>query len=268
MSTPVGQIVLILIMCMFLSACSSTSQLTVDKDIVYKTVSNENLKFDIYRPTGTGPFPAVLVVHGGGWKRRSGDMEHICKELAEAGFIAFNATYRLAPSHRYPEPLNDIEDAAVWIKTNGHKYGARTLQLFAWGYSAGAHLVLRNAVKEDSKLSAVVSGGTPADFTVWPKSELVYDFLGFNITERPDLWNEASPLFHISKKTPPVFMYHGAWDKIVEVDQMNRMANALKNQGIEVETYEASYMGHIAVYYLSNESIRRGIDFLKRHINE
>ena len=71
--------------------------------------------------------------------------------------------------------------------------------------------------------------------------------------------------FKVSENSPPVFLYHGAWDRLVEPEQMDMMAAALQKKNREVKTYKASLLGHIAVYLFSYSSVTQGIEFLKAH---
>ena len=238
----------------------------VREDIVYKTAESRPLTGTLYIPNGDNLKPAALVVHGGGWKKKSGDMESICEELASAGFVVFSPDYRLAPQDRYPKQVDDIKDALTWLKQNAPTYRADPEKISGWGYSAGAHLILLVGLDPAAGLRAIVAGGTPADLTAWPDSPLVYDLLGVTLNENPQLWQEASPVNHVQSKSPPVFLYHGKLDAIVEHDQMEKMSRALRDKNTEVETYTASYMGHIATYFLSQESVERGISFIKTHI--
>ena len=83
-----------------LHAGVSASGLRFDRDwdIVYKEIDGKKLKLNTYVPKGEGPFPAILVVHGGAW--RSGSRTQLtmyAKSLARRGFSCFAIDYRLAP---------------------------------------------------------------------------------------------------------------------------------------------------------------------------
>jgi len=78
------------------------------KDIVYDP--ERGLKFDAWSPSGKGPFPAVVIAHGGGWE--AGDkvtyLTPVLEPLARAGFAWFSIDYRLTPYHRNPDQLEDL----------------------------------------------------------------------------------------------------------------------------------------------------------------
>ena len=104
---------------------------------------------------------------------------------------------------------------------------------------------------------------SPADLTVYPRSPLVLKFLGVPREGNEKLWRDASPIFAVKKDSPPVFMYHGAADILVEVDQMYRMAAKLRETGVPVETHKIPVLRHITVYLFNSASIEKGIRFLK-----
>lgn len=239
--------------------CSSYK---VKRDVVFKTVGGTELKLDFFSPETQGPHPAVVVVHGGGWKNRSGDMENVCKHLAKAGYIAVNTTYRLAPKALYPAAVEDVRDAIQWVHGHASEYDIDANRVSGWGYSAGANLILLAGLDPAMKLRSIVSGGTPAKLVVWPDSPLVNNFIGHSITDRRDLWEAASPVNYVKKNSPPVFLYHGAWDKLVEPNQVQFMTDALKAQGVKTESYLAPAQGHITTYFFSGESVERGIRFI------
>ncbi len=239
----------------------------VQKDIVFKTVDGIDLKADIYLPDYSGKKPGVLVVHGGGWDKISGDMTTICKDLARAGFVAFNINYRLAPVSLYPKSSEDVLDGAKWFKKNAEKFFVDPSRIGAWGYSAGSQLVLLLGLNPENGIRAIVSGGTPAYFPYWPHSPIITKFIGASYQEKPEIWLAASPLTHVQANSPPVFLYNGQWDRLVDVDQMYMLKDALIKKHREIETYVAPFMGHITTYLFSQESIDLGIEFLSRHLH-
>jgi acetyl esterase/lipase len=235
------------------------------KNIIYKTVDGIEIKGDIYLPEVIGKKPAVLVVHGGSWASRAGDMTEMSRDLAGSGFVVFNIAYRLAPESLYPKAVEDIRDAIQFMRNHGSEFEIDPNEISAWGYSAGSQLVLMAGLDPMLKLKAIVAGGTPADFTAWPYSPIIRKFTGKTFQEAPELWKEASPVNHVESNSPPVFLYHGHNDHLVEVEQMYRMRDALTAKNVEVKTYEVPILGHIFVYLFSQKSLKLGVDFIKTH---
>lgn len=235
----------------------------INKTISFKTNNYYSLVGDLYLPLTGERRPAVVVVHGGGWSSRTGDMQNVCLQLVSEGFVAFNITYRLAPRFQFPLAVLDVKEAISWLYKNADAYNINPDQIAGWGYSAGANLILLAALDGKQNLKAIVAGGTPADLTVWPKSSLVQRWLGSKFEHKPELWKKASPVFQVTHDSPPLFLYHGTWDKIVEVQQMEKMKQAMIAKNRIVETFEVAMMGHLTLYFFSLESVRRGINFIK-----
>ncbi|WP_269620273.1 alpha/beta hydrolase [Zhongshania sp. BJYM1] len=266
------KLLLIAFALLFVLACSTVGfNKSVDvrkiDNIVFKQIDTTALAGDIYIPDIAGPKPAVIVVHGGGWTNRSGKMEGISKKLAHNGFVVFNITYRLAPESRYPAQVNDVSDALVWLYNHADEYEIDPSNISGWGYSAGAHLILMAGLERKSSphLRSIVAGGTPADLTRWPNSPLVLKLIGEPMVKAEAQWKDASPVNHVSPNSPPVFLYHGQFDKLVEPEQMALMANALKKENIPVETYTVNLLGHILTYAMASGAERSGIEFIRSH---
>ena len=242
----------------------------------------QTLHADIYRPSAAGRYPAVLVVHGGGWARRSkADMADLSRDLAEQGFVAVNIEYRFAPEYVFPAQLQDLQMAMRWLHVHADDYGVDRERVGAWGYSSGAHLVAllaTVAANPDSPLNqpyggpvtrprAVVAGGTPADLRLFQNSDLVRKFLGGKQDDIPATYAQASPVTQVTADTPPMFLYHGTWDGVVPVEQARALRRALLADGVENELYLMKGRGHVAAFLFAGGAQEAGIDFLRRHLS-
>jgi len=112
-------------------------------DIKYAE-DDECQKLDVYRPKDAGDklLPVIVSVHGGGWVY--GDKEryqYYCMSLAGRGFAVVNYTYRLAPEHKFPAPLEDENHVFHWVLNNKDEYHFDTGNIFAVGDSAGGQLL-------------------------------------------------------------------------------------------------------------------------------
>lgn len=238
------------------------------------------LEADLYIPDGDGPFPTVLVVHGGGWSGGSrGSMTSNARALARAGFVAVNISYRLAPATQFPGQLHDLQQAMHWIHANAAKYRIDTSRIGGFGYSAGAHLVSLLAVVQDgddidqphggpqTRLAAVACGGLPADLAAYEKSgRLLRQFLGGVRQEMPERYAAASPITHVSAKSPPFFLYHGEWDTLVPISQSENFAARLHAAGVYAELYRLRFRGHIASVLVDGSAIHESIEFLRSRL--
>ncbi len=262
-----------------LTSCSSAqldSTYITEKDVIYfEPDSNVQLKLDLYRRKSTEKLPVVLIVHGGGWtKRTRSDMDEIAFAAAQRGYAAVNVSYRLAPKYRFPEQIRDLRAALRWIDANASKYNLDTQKVAGWGYSAGAHLVsllglaqnLEKTPQDKIQLKVIVAGGTPADLTKYEDSSLVVKFMGGKYSEMPERYRLASPIYHVDPKDPAVFLYHGANDWIVEYEQMTAFEEKLKSTGVKVESHTVSTIGHVAVFLFSGESLEKSFQFLNQNL--
>ena len=122
-------------------------------DVPYLAGANlrEHL-LDVWRPAGDAvasssrfrgpPWPIVFYVHGGGFRILSKDTHWVMAlGFARRGFDVFNVSYRLAPKHRYPAPLEDVCRAFDWVVKNAARFGGDTSRIVLAGESAGANLV-------------------------------------------------------------------------------------------------------------------------------
>lgn len=113
-------------------------------NIVYGHIDRNIQKLDVYRPKQASgeDLPVIISVHGGGWVY--GDKEryqYYCMSLAQRGFAVVNFTYRLAPEHKFPAPLEDLNLVCKWVMKRAGRYHFDTERIFAVGDSAGAHLL-------------------------------------------------------------------------------------------------------------------------------
>ena len=221
---------------------------------------------DLYRPRGAGPFPAVILIHGGSWQRGSrAQMAKFARRFAEEGYAVYNVDYRLAPEHRYPTQLDDVRAAFGWLHAHGRALAIDTDRIAVMGYSAGAHLALMLGLADPGdapRPRAVVAGAAPSDLTAYPNSPTLAALIGGSGADLPDVYANASPISHVSPDDPPVLLYHGALDAIVDVEQSHRLLAKLRGAGVHAELFEEPWAGHSTVYLLEGDSIRAAVAFL------
>ncbi len=234
----------------------------------------QKLLANVYMPRGAGPWPGILVIHGGGWS--SGDREQvegIAERLAKRGFVAFNTTYRLAPTHQFPAQLEDVQLALRWMQAHAAEYRMRPERLGAFGYSAGAHLAALlgtlspgDTLASSPRVAAVVAGGTPSDLTKFPGGTLVPQFLGTSLQKDPALFRRASPISYVSADDPPFFVYHGGSDMLVPVDHAEDLHTALDKAGVRSELFILRGRGHITAFLTDGPAFEAAATFLDREL--
>ena len=230
-----------------------------------------DLKADLYLPKREGLLPVVITIHGGGWSGRSrGDMTAVAEKLVARGYAVFNTSYRFAPQYTYPAQLHDVQQAVRWIDRNADRFNFDRKRINTWGYSSGAHLATLVAAhdKNASRLPAIksaVAGGIPADLTRYSGSPIIIPFIGADRHEKPEVYREASPLSHVSEDHPPLFLYHGKLDALVEVEQSINYHEKLEAKGVETELYLHRVWGHFAMFLFGGDAEDKAIEFLDFH---
>lgn len=215
-------------------------------DIVYRHVDRTDLTLDAHVPNGAGPFPAVILVHGGGWvggdKRQY--ITYIFQPLTDAGFAWFSINYRLAPRYRFPADTDDVEEAIRWVKNNASSYKVDPNRIALIGESAGGHLVSYVGAnhRPENRIAAVVSMYGIHDFIAasiaWkPIPDEILKLFGISAvdaTSAPTLV-KASPVVYISKDMPPYLLIHGSKDEDVPYQQSIEMYDKMKAVGASCE---------------------------------
>jgi acetyl esterase/lipase len=225
---------------------------TVERNIVFSKAGSTELKLDLERPAeGAGPFPAILVIHGGAWRGGSkADMSPIVPEFARHGYVAVSPDYRLCPGDTFPAQVHDVKAAVRWMRTNAAKYRIDPGRIGAIGFSAGGHLALMLGVTgpadglegqlaagaPDARVQAVVNYFGPTDLGAKDIPEvskpLVRDFLGATPEQKPELAAKASPRTYLSKDDAPMLTFQGTKDPLVPFTQAIKLAEAMTEAGV------------------------------------
>ncbi|MCL7942673.1 alpha/beta hydrolase [Marinobacter sp. ATCH36] len=239
----------------------------------------QSLQADLYLPRGEKPMPAALLVHGGGWERRSReDMNWIAEHLASRGFAVMNIDYRFAPEYTFPAQLYDLQVAMSWLHSQADTHHLDRNAISAFGFSSGAHLVSLMALVAESghplnqphggehaKPVAVVAGGLPGDLRAFGSGKLIRQFLDGEQEDIPGVYQAASPITHITTGAPPFFLFHGAQDMLVPASQAKEFRARLTDHGVESELYLMHLRGHITSFLTAGDAVEKATDFLARH---
>ena len=224
-----------------------TSKSGIRKDVEYSRVGDESLRLDACVPDGTGSFPAVIMVHGGGWS--SGDkasgVDPLFAPLSRAGVAWFSINYRLAPKHRYPAAVEDVETAIRWVKAHAAEFKIDPERIALVGESAGGHLVAMAVVraKDDTRVTAAVPFYAPVDLTSDTErrgglSLSLRALFGrtYEVDEQAaQLLRDASPINFVHAGLPPFLLVHGTADMSVPYSQSVQLQAKLRAAGVSCD---------------------------------
>ena len=237
---------------------------TFEKAVEYANPDDQHLQMNIALPKGDGPFPAVMCIHGGGFRAGTRDgYDGLIRKLAEHGYVAATITYRLAPKYPFPAAIYDVKAGVRWLRANAGKYHIDPERIGVTGGSAGGHLAQFLGVTEgikmfegdegnpgqSSKVACVVNYYGPSDFTKsYGKSvdaaEVLPLFLGGNLEQARQKHIIASPLYWVTPSAAPTLCIHGTKDNYVAYEQAVWMVDKLLNAGVEAELITMQGAGH------------------------
>jgi len=219
------------------------------EDVVYAEANGVPLRYDHYRPKKVdGLAPGVVFVHGGAWvhgdpSQAAGNALH----FARRGIATVSISYRLAPGHRFPAPLDDVRRGLRWVRAHAEELGIDPTRIVLLGLSAGAHLAILAHV---AHALPELAPDLPPDLR-----DVSEDVLGvmlhygpYDLARRKPLpdgfdpvvgllgeraadaaWvRSASPAHHAAHATAPVLLVHGTADVVVSHRESVRLHAALE----------------------------------------
>lgn len=206
-------------------------------NVVYHTDGSRKLLMDLFTPTaGPSLKPAIVVVHGGGWK--NGDKNKfraLAIHFAKRGYVVAAIEYRLAREAFFPAGIQDCNAATIYLRQHAKELGIDPNRIAAVGGSAGGHLVglmaagsknpkLRHAAHQqaDSRLAAAAVLAGPLQTTTGSVAERsqsakppvsnAYLWLNGTLPEKPELYRLADAYEQISSDMPPTIFLSGSKD--------------------------------------------------------
>lgn len=219
-------------------------------DIQYGEASGQKLLLDVSVPDGAGPFPVAILVHGGGWTGgdKAADPAHGGADISpwftaldRAGFVWFSINYRLAPQHRWPACLEDVQTAIRWVKANALRFKGESSRVVLFGHSAGGHLAFLAATiaKEDTRVQAVVGFAPVTDFEFElptrggfsPSLQKLHDRPKEVTAESLAILRATAPVNHVKAGLPPFLILHGDADRTVPLEESKQFRDKLNSAG-------------------------------------
>lgn len=252
----------------------------INLNVKYKTTKEEDLYLDIYYPSKKAEgkkYPIMLYTHGGGWF--NGSKENIVKspmkdpflEFVEQGFAVVSINYRLTKhkSVLMRDCVIDAMDAIRYLSKNSDVLQLDTDQVYVLGDSAGGHIAQMITLADPDKFKgdkdlfgntykviAGISWYGPSDFTIKELFETDdptkdADRFSSRITKKENnpskieaMYKEMSPIFYLTKNSPPLFMMAADNDTTIPVAHAYHMKKHADSIGANVDLFIVKNAGH------------------------
>ncbi len=200
--------------------------------------------FDVYCPKGTtGALPTIVSIHGGGYTYGDKNVyQYYCMSLAERGFTVVNFSYRLAPRHKYPAPIEDTNALMTYVLAHAEQYHIDPNNIFFVGDSAGGQLnaqyctaVTNPAYAERLRLviPAFTLRATALNCGVYDKNDITSSMQYYLANEQDA--DELDLFPYITADFPPAFVMSATGDLCLPFAKP--MHDFLQAQGVESELH-------------------------------
>jgi acetyl esterase len=258
-------------------------------DVLIARHGDELVTCDIIAPAGDPPWPILVYYHGGGWVAGSSRTHRkIALRYAEAGYLAVNVNYRLAPEHPFPTPWQDCLDAIEWVIEHGSEYGGDATRLITAGDSAGANLAASTAIERrvagsvphiaacllfygvfdaPAALSDPMTGSRDPMITSDVIRMFANAYLGPDAP--PDrIHDRRITVTNAAEQLPPSFVTIGSNDPLLP--QSRELVRRVSGAAIPHEFFIADGMPHgfmqLEFFAPAREAMARSVAFLSHHV--
>lgn len=208
-------------------------------------------------PSGAGPFPVVVFIHGGCWMSEY-DIAH-SRKLADAfpreGIATWSLEYRRIgdPGGAWPGTFDDIDTGFAFLSELAEQYSLDPERVIVAGHSAGGHLALWIAQRiEEQRAPGVIGPRGVLGLAPAPDLEYLYEhgtcdnavgkLMGGSPEEYPERYAAGSVANRIPQSTPQIAVvgkYDETWRPVGV-----RYATAASEQGAPIEVIDAPESGH------------------------
>ncbi|MGH9047730.1 MAG: alpha/beta hydrolase fold domain-containing protein [Acidimicrobiales bacterium] len=264
----------------------ANDRVEIRSDVVFGTGNGHDLRCDVYVPPGAETRrPAVLLVHGGGW--RQGEKEQLRGygiRLGRSGYVCVLTQYRLVGESAWPAQVQDVKAALRWMRANAEELGLDPDRVALQGHSAGAHIVLFAAgtpnVAEyegdggnpgvSTSVDAVIGVYPPTRFYLGPRQHGGVPIEALSDDPTKELAESASPVNVAGPEFPPTMLMHGNADKVVPVSASFLMYETLTKHKVptELHVFAEAEHGFDADPTFGRRTAELIVLFLERYLKE
>ncbi len=286
--------VCLVILCTFLggsSFCSAQKpRLAPTKSNVPYDQADPAQKLDVYLTESDKPTPAIVFIHGGGWRAGSkkGVPAWLLSSVEDGWLSVVSIEYRFTSVASHPAQVNDCLRAIQFVRRHAEEWKIDARRIGVSGGSAGAHLSLWVALHDDvadpkatdpvkrqsSRVACAVSFAGPTDWSllgVIKHGHPAYrQLLGYEPGTPADEMDakakeDVSPITFVSSDDPPILLLHGDKDSTVPIEHSRRLLEQLKGKHVQSELIVVKGANH-SVAGAGPHVTQRAAEFVKEHL--
>jgi len=239
------------------------------RDIVYLTLKDtpfgkRDLHLDIFKPEKKGLYPAVIMVHGGGWRSGNKNMQvPMAQMIAQQGFVTVAVEYQLSLEAQYPAAVHNIKAAIRWVRANAEKYNINPDKIAISGCSAGGQLAAligmtngmdhfegnmgnlgcSSDVQAILDIDGVLNFLAPSSLNLKRKPNSAdISWFGGNFYEKPEVWKEASSIYWANENSVPILFINSGYSRFHA--GQDELIGMLKEWGVYHEVHKFNIKVH------------------------
>ncbi len=256
---------------------------TRENEVIYGRKHGLAMTLDVFKPKAQPNGAGIVMVASGGWfSSRQGLFAPVIEHYTKRGYVVFGVVHGSQPRFSIPEVVQDLHRAIRFIRSKAGDYGVDPQRLGITGGSAGGHLSLMMGTsggpgdpkakdpvdRLSSEVQAVACFFPPTDFLNYGKEneralgegildgfKAPFDFVELSPTtkryeritdskKRVAIGKEISPVTHVTADDAPTLIVHGDADKLVPLQQSERIIERLKAVGVPTELVVKPGVGH------------------------
>ncbi len=260
-----------------------------DSTATYATVNGQPLLLDLHLPAKPDRAPLVVYLHGGAWM--NGDRTQYPAFLVERGFAVASLDFRSTNEAPYPANVHDIKAGIRFLRANAARLGYSAERIALAGASSGGHLAALVGVTNGeasfegrqgdhlgtsssvqaivsyfgaSNLTTILAQSTTAGHAV--REPALRKLFGGPADPKSAIAREASPVFHVDARDPPLLLLHGDQDAQMPINQMHELEGAYAAAGLTAEMRVLHGVGHDGAPFFSGKPTEWVVTFLNRTI--
>ncbi len=207
-------------------------------NIEYQNIHGRSLFLDAFLWGDNQKNPAVIMIHGGGWKSGSKElMKSLARKISGSGFNCFAIEYRLSDEAKYPAAIDDVVTAISFLKKNAKRFNIDQNQIAVLGTSSGGQIaaLIGSKYPDLANLVIDIDGILAFHHPQSKEGATAGKWLGGTFEKSPEIWKDASPLTHAEKvRIPYLFInsqferFHAGQDEMLEIFKKNHIQYEVK----------------------------------------